>query len=125
MIDDYTDNAEAIRFFVTMTGHEAMTVPIRDAGSLMEAVLRHQPDVGLFDLSLGCADARDVARSLRASGCTAYLIAMTGYELDPAESLAAGFDQHWTKPIDLETLEQVLRERARGERPSNAERAAP
>ncbi|HJU40800.1 MAG TPA: response regulator [Tahibacter sp.] len=123
IVDDDVNNADVIRLFVTMAGHRATTVSVRDAESLMEAVLRLQPDVGLFDLHLGCADARDVARALRESGCVAYLVAMTGHAMEPSDSLSAGFDQHWSKPIDLEIFERVLRERARGTLMSVAERA--
>ena len=46
-----------------------------------------------------------------------YMVAITGYgqEADRQEALAAGFDQHLTKPVGVGTLAQLLR--SRGGRP--------
>ena len=43
------------------------------------------------------------------------LVALTGYgqESDRRRALAAGFDEHLTKPTRFETLQRVLAERAR------------
>lgn len=38
------------------------------------------------------------------------LVAITGYgrESDRLEALAAGFDEHMTKPVDLDLVERML-----------------
>jgi CheY-like chemotaxis protein len=62
---------------------------------------------------LGRIDGHGVARALRERGCNAYLVAVTGWgEPDDAQySLQAGFDEHWTKPLDTSRVEVFMRER--------------
>jgi CheY-like chemotaxis protein len=40
-----------------------------------------------------------------------FLVALTGYGRpeDVARSLAAGFDEHWIKPVDPAQIEELLR----------------
>jgi CheY-like chemotaxis protein len=60
-------------------------------------------DIGLPDM-----DGKELARRLRQSPGleSVLLIAATGYgsEQDRADALAAGFDHHLVKPLDLATL---------------------
>ena len=73
---------------------------------------RWRPDVILCDLGLPGLDGYAVADELRRHAVTpaARLIAVTGYgrEEDQREALAAGFDLHLTKPVDVEALKRVL-----------------
>ncbi len=67
----------------------------------------------LCDLELGGGlDGFEVARALRADPRTrsAVLVALTGFgqEDHRERSIAAGFDLHWTKPIDCEALPRVI-----------------
>ncbi len=61
-------------------------------------------------------DGYEVARKVRArpGSQPALLIAITGWGQrdDKARALAAGFDYHFTKPVDPVTLETVLRQTA-------------
>jgi CheY-like chemotaxis protein len=54
----------------------------------------------------------EVARTVRKSdhGRAVVLIAITGWgqTRDKAEALAAGFDHHFTKPIDIDRLRELL-----------------
>jgi len=58
-----------------------------------------------------------VARRLRANAATRdiRLIALTGYGQaeDKQKALAAGFDEHLTKPVDVDTLEKAIAPLAR------------
>src|SRR5262249_18431169 len=56
-------------------------------------------------------DGYELARRLRALfGPQILLIALTGYgmEADARKAREAGFDQHLTKPVDLDKLAQVM-----------------
>lgn len=70
------------------------------------------PDVALLDLGLPEMDGYELAGRLRAirelSGIR--LIALTGYShaTDRQRALAAGFDDHLIKPVDLAALERAL-----------------
>jgi CheY-like chemotaxis protein len=59
----------------------------------------------------------DVARAIRRTPALrqAVLIALTGWgaQSDQQQSHEAGFDQHLTKPVSLEALEQALAAAAR------------
>ena len=63
-------------------------------------------DIGLPEL-----DGYGVARAVRAAlGSTVYLVALTGYGQaeDRRRALAAGFNEHMSKPIDFERLRRLL-----------------
>jgi CheY-like chemotaxis protein len=73
----------------------------------------------------GCAVARTLRREpdLAAS----YLIALTGYGQgeDRTRCLEAGFDRHFTKPIDFTELQQVLASLPRQAPANHAQAARP
>ncbi|HEY8926200.1 MAG TPA: response regulator, partial [Polyangia bacterium] len=66
------------------------------------------PDVVLLDIGLPLMDGYEVARRLRqrTEGRPPRLLALTGYgqDKDRATALAAGFDDHLVKPVDLDDL---------------------
>jgi two-component system CheB/CheR fusion protein len=71
-------------------------------------------------------DGYELARCIRDElGRDTVLIALTGYgaERDAARAADAGFDQHLTKPVDLNELMKVLDERRAGQRGAEAVRA--
>jgi CheY-like chemotaxis protein len=72
------------------------------------------PDVCLLDIGLPEMDGHELARRLRAQPSTtsAVLIAVTGYgqEHDQKNALAAGFNHHLTKPVDVKKLTSILAE---------------
>jgi CheY-like chemotaxis protein len=72
-----------------------------------------RPDVVLIDLGLPGLDGYEVARRIRASGRKdVVLIAVTGYgqREDRLRASAAGFDAHFTKPVDLTELDALLQQ---------------
>ncbi|QJW83402.1 response regulator [Ramlibacter terrae] len=75
----------------------------------------------LLDIGLPGMNGYEVARALRAhpelGGVR--LIALTGWgaEQDRRRAMAAGFDHHLTKPVDLSVLEDTLRRVALEPRP--------
>jgi CheY-like chemotaxis protein len=70
------------------------------------------PDVLLLDIGLPDLDGYQLAQRIRALPQTAHatLIALTGYgqDSDRERSIAAGFDHHLTKPVDVEALVRLL-----------------
>jgi CheY-like chemotaxis protein len=81
----------------------------------IEAVGKHAPDVALIDIGMPNMNGYEVARHIRqspaADGIT--LIALTGYgqEEDRLRAMEAGFHAHLVKPIDLDQLSHVLKQR--------------
>jgi CheY-like chemotaxis protein len=83
-----------------------------------------QPNLVLLDIGLSGMDGYEVARRMQAEpwiGETT-LVALTGYggEEDRQQALAAGFDHHMVKPVDLDTLHGLLALTRGGSAPSVA-----
>jgi PAS domain S-box-containing protein len=111
VVDDNPDAAETLTLLL-----EAQGYPVAVEHS-PEAALRRAAeapaDVCLLDIGLPGMDGYELARRLRAlpqmAGCR--LVAITGYgqQADRIKSLAAGFDHHLVKPVDLQELDRLLR----------------
>jgi CheY-like chemotaxis protein len=71
-----------------------------------------QPDVIILDIGLPGIDGYEAARRIRAQEGErrrTVLIALTGWgqENDRRRAYAAGFDQHWVKPVGMEELKKI------------------
>jgi CheY-like chemotaxis protein len=110
VVDDNTDTAESLAKLLELMGHQVRTAP--DGPAALESVRDYRPEVVLLDIGLPGMDGYEVARRLRAERATeaVFLVALTGYgqEEDRRRSREAGFDRHLVKPVDLNTLRQVL-----------------
>ncbi len=110
IVDDNVDAALMLSMFLEALGHRVIV----EHGSrvALERARTEQPDVCLLDIGLPEIDGNQLARQLRAQSETAAatLIAVTGYgqERDRSNSLAAGFDEHMVKPMDIERLGALL-----------------
>ena len=80
----------------------------------MERALALRPDLTLVDVGLPGIDGYAVARRIREdpAGRGLRVVALTGYGLleDRERALAAGFDAHIVKPVDLDKLRAILAE---------------
>ena len=74
----------------------------------------HSPRVAIIDIGMPDVDGHEVARCARREswGRDMVLIAATGWgqEADERAALAAGFDAHMTKPVEMKQLRAVLDE---------------
>jgi CheY-like chemotaxis protein/anti-sigma regulatory factor (Ser/Thr protein kinase) len=108
ILDDNRDASESLATLLRLSGHDVyVEVEARDAVQRVEKV---GPDLALLDIGLPGMDGYDLARRLRANGCTVPLAALTGYGSpeDRERARQAGFDHHFVKPIDPLTLERLL-----------------
>jgi signal transduction histidine kinase/ActR/RegA family two-component response regulator len=115
VVEDNDDARDTLSMLLEMMGHEVEVA--RDGVSGVEKALASPPDVALVDVGLPGIDGYEVARRIRARlGGRTLLVALTGYGLpeDRARALDAGFDAHVVKPVDYETLTQVLATSRRG-----------
>jgi PAS domain S-box-containing protein len=110
IVDDNADAANSLALLLGLRGHET-----RVAGSARETlavVESFRPDVGLLDIGLPEMNGYELARRLRALPRTSplRLVALTGYGQaeDQQRALAAGFDAHLIKPVELAALERAL-----------------
>jgi two-component system CheB/CheR fusion protein len=110
VVDDNVDSAEMLKTLLEMNGHTVRVA--HDGHTALAAASTFSPNVILLDIGLPGMDGYRVIKELRAlpSMATVTIVATTGYgrEEDRARCLAAGFDDHLTKPIDHALLERIL-----------------
>ena len=85
----------------------------------LEQVTKFAPELIISDVAMPGMSGYDFSRQIRSLDLPwrPYLVALTGYgqESDRQQALAAGFDRHLTKPVGVDTLQELLRSR-RGRR---------
>jgi CheY-like chemotaxis protein/anti-sigma regulatory factor (Ser/Thr protein kinase) len=110
VVDDNQDSAEMLRALLEACGNTVFTA--FDGLAAIEVADAERPDAILLDIGLPGLNGYEVCRRLRSRDwCRDTLIvAQTGWgqEQDRERSRDAGFDQHFTKPIDDEALLTVL-----------------
>lgn len=116
LVEDAADTRDLFKMVLEMAGHQ---IEIAESGETCLAKLHNiKPDLILMDISLpGKLSGLDVVKKLRAD--KAYnetpIIALTAHalETDRILSLAAGCDEHISKPVfDLGTFAAVVTEYA-------------
>ena len=120
LVEDDPDTRELVRLTLELYGHE-----VTEATSAEDGVTKARaegPDLILMDLSLGGKfDGLEATKRLRADpGFDATpIVALTAHAMpgDRERSLAAGCDEHWTKPIlDLPAFKDDVARMADGGR---------
>ncbi|MBF6568312.1 MAG: response regulator [Candidatus Binataceae bacterium] len=110
IVEDNDDAAEALRLLLELFGHSATVVGSGPAA--LDAVRTREYSAALVDIGLPGIDGYEVARQIRRlpNSEAIILAALTGYgqEADKRQALAAGFDEHITKPVTLERLQTFL-----------------
>jgi CheY-like chemotaxis protein len=110
VVDDNTAAASMLAEFLRLIGHDSEILPITTVRDMADDILARAPDVAFVDISLAGIDGREIAATLRASGCNAHLVAITGFGRpeDIQSTREAGFDEHWTKPLDVDRVERFM-----------------
>jgi CheY-like chemotaxis protein len=115
LVEDDADTREALKTLLELSGHHVAVAA--DGGEAVAHVVAYRPDVALVDIGLPEIDGNEVARRIRAllGAGGIFLVALTGYGGEAEEELAraAGFDAHFTKPVELSRLDRLLRTRGR------------
>jgi PAS domain S-box-containing protein len=110
VVEDSDDARESLRLLLEQAGHVVETS--EDGPDGLAKLSAFRPDVALIDLGLPGLDGYTLARLARGRPETRgiRLVALTGYGQaeDQRRALAAGFDVHLTKPVDVPALEAVL-----------------
>jgi len=112
VVDDNRDAADSLARLLLLAGYPVQTK--YDGTAALDEMERFKPDVVLLDIGLPGMSGYDVARCIRNSRRNLMLIAITGYgqEEDRRSAVAAGFDHHFVKPIDLKQLQETLNSNA-------------
>jgi CheY-like chemotaxis protein len=114
LIEDNDDAREMLQDLLRLWGYTVEAVGDGPGGLARARAWR--PDAVLIDIGLPGLDGYEVARALRRSEgvLCPLLVAVTGYgqPSDRCRALAAGFDAHLVKPVELEQLTALI-DRAR------------
>jgi DNA-binding response OmpR family regulator len=109
--DDNRDAASSLAMFLELMGHEVRVA--HDGERAVQLAEEFRPQTILLDLGMPGMDGYDACRRIRSAawGKDMRLIAITGWgqDDDRRKSANAGFDVHLVKPVDPETLRQLLR----------------
>jgi signal transduction histidine kinase/ActR/RegA family two-component response regulator len=110
IVDDNTDAADTLSLFLSTVGHRLRVA--YEGRSALALAAEAPPDILLLDIGLPDIDGYELARRIRTLPQTANatLIALTGYgqPADRERSVAAGFNHHLTKPVDVPALLRLL-----------------
>lgn len=111
VVDDNVDSAESLAMLLDISGYETRIA--NDGLSAISAVQQRLPRAVILDIGMPGIDGYEVARRLRTqySSAELQLIGLSGYGDDASkrQAVAAGFDHHLVKPIDVEAIIAVLR----------------
>lgn len=110
VVDDNCDAAESLAAVLEVDGN---TVSVACDGSTALMLFDNDRfDAAVLDIGLPDISGYELAQQMRKKMCGAplILIALTGWgqQDDKAKAFSAGFDMHFTKPVDVDHLRQVL-----------------
>jgi len=109
--DDNRDAADSLAMLLRMDGHDVTVV--HDGRQAIATIDSFRPEIVMLDIGMPELNGYEVARQVRQGpmGTLITLIAVTGWgqASDKARAAAAGFNHHFTKPIEPEGLTQMLR----------------
>jgi PAS domain S-box-containing protein len=115
VVDDNLDAAGSLAALLALLGHTVRVA--HDGPEGLRVAEEFLPDLAFLDIGLPGMSGYDLARAIRRQRPLqqVVLIALTGWGAhgDQQQSHEAGFDQHLTKPVSLEALEQALGAAAR------------
>jgi CheY-like chemotaxis protein len=111
VVDDSADTADSLAHLLRRAGHTVSTAYSGPAA--LESVRAQAPQVVILDIGLPGLDGYEVALRLRGQadpGRPLLLIALTGWgeEGGRERATAAGFDRYLVKPVEAETLLEVI-----------------
>lgn len=110
LVEDIEDSRTMLASLLELEGYQVLATAGEGSEGL-EVIKRLRPAVALPDIGLPKIDGYQLARTLRAElGESIFLVALTGYGRgeDHEAVLEAGFDVHLVKPVNIETLNDVL-----------------
>ncbi|MFL6618381.1 MAG: PAS domain S-box protein [Povalibacter sp.] len=110
VVDDNRDAAESLAMLLQMSGCEVAVS--FDGTDALTVAKTFKPDIVLLDIGMPGMNGYETARHLRNSdrGTQMLLVALTGWgqKEDKRLAMEAGFDQHFTKPIEPSVLATLL-----------------
>ena len=104
--DDNRDAASSLATLLTLDGHDVRVA--HDGAQAITEAASFRPQIALLYIGMPKHNGYDVARAIRSTpwGRSMVLVAVTGWGQsdDKRRAREAGFDHHFTKPLDLDVL---------------------
>jgi signal transduction histidine kinase/ActR/RegA family two-component response regulator len=108
--DDNRDAADSLKLLLELSGYD--TFVAYNGQEALDLGASERPSAFVLDVGMPDMTGYEVARRIRqqAWGRNALLIAVTGWgqDDDKERAKAAGFNHHFTKPVNPQDVEQVL-----------------
>ncbi|MDX2216849.1 MAG: ATP-binding protein [Oculatellaceae cyanobacterium bins.114] len=119
VVEDDADNREMITFTLEMYG--AKVTAVSSASSAIDTLSQCQPDILISDIGMSGMDGYALMQQIRRVTQTGQIpaIALTAYvsEADQQQAIAAGFQEHLSKPMEptqlVATILKVLQDHTR------------
>jgi two-component system, sensor histidine kinase len=109
LVEDNDDVRNTLQELLRALGHT--TAVAADGVTGANLIVATEPDVAFVDLDLPGLDGFQVAEKVRTDlGKQVRLIAVSGFgqDSDRRRVYQAGFDAHLVKPVDMQTLVNIL-----------------
>jgi PAS domain S-box-containing protein len=110
VVDDNRDSADSLAMLLEMKGHDARVA--YDGENALAVARAFLPQLVLTDLAMPNVDGFGLLRELRSNPLLSLtrIVAMSGFgqASDREQSLAAGFDAHLVKPLEISVLDALL-----------------
>ena len=111
VVDDNADSADSLMQLMRILGYRVAVA--RDGVEAVELATSWRPAVVLMDIGMPRKSGLEAARAIRQGedGHRPWLIALSGWGQaeDRRRSSEAGFDHHFVKPVDVESLIELIR----------------
>lgn len=108
--EDNEDGRDMMQLLLESEGHTVVTAP--DGPGAVAAAEAFRPEVAILDIGLPGLNGYKVAMAIRQSpaGAEMVLIAVSGLgqDEDKRRAFESGFDLHFTKPVDITRLSELL-----------------
>ena len=112
IVDDNRDSADVLALVLESDGYDVTTA--YSGTEALKLASQGHPDAAILDIGMPDLTGYEVARRLRQEvwGRDVFLVAMTGWGQaeDKERASKAGFDRHFTKPLDPGELQRLLGE---------------
>ena len=103
--------ADSLQRVLAFYGHDVRVA--YDGADAVRLGAEFRPRVAVLDIAMPGSNGYEVAREIRRQrGASVTLVALTGWgqEADRRRALDSGFDYHLVKPVDPNTLNELLAE---------------
>jgi CheY-like chemotaxis protein len=109
VVDDNADAADSLAMLLQVRGEQVRVA--YDGEEALAAEAEFLPDVILLDIGMPKLSGYEVAKRVRElRGPAVLIVAITGWgqEDDRQRAREAGFDHHFTKPVDYAVLLDII-----------------